>query len=93
MSIVLNQGFIEDSVTYMMGLIKEKQGKFQEAGAYYERTIKLNPNHHEAYNQMGVIAYKVGAKDFAADFWQRCLKIKPDYLPAIKNLEMLTSNK
>jgi len=31
-----------------MGIIFEERGKFEQAKAYYELAIKLNPNHHNA---------------------------------------------
>jgi Tfp pilus assembly protein PilF len=41
-----------------MGILRRKQGKYDEALAYYEKALAINPKYAQAYSSMTVIALK-----------------------------------
>jgi chemotaxis protein methyltransferase WspC len=45
---------------YLMGLVRDATGNHTEAGAYYRKTLYLEPNHVEAQSQLALLMEKQG---------------------------------
>ncbi len=55
-----------------------RSSQFKEAKKYYQETLKHNPNHPTATNQLGMIAFKEGRFALAVNYFQQLLKIEKD---------------
>lgn len=58
-----------------------------EAGRCYKKTLELDSEFHEAYNNIGLILKHVGKFEEAIGYYEKCLEIEPEYQPAINDLE------
>jgi protein O-GlcNAc transferase len=62
------------------------QGRLDEARAYAERCIALDPRHAEAHNNLGYIALSQGRFAEAIGHYKKAIDSKPDYAKAHYNL-------
>ncbi len=56
------------------------------AGRAYKKAIELDPEFHEAYNNIGFILMHLEKYEEAVSYFEQCLEIKPDYQAAKKDL-------
>lgn len=61
-------------------------GKLDEALAYCERAIRMNPNYAPAHNNLGLVLKAQGKLDLAMACFRRALELNPDFAPAHTNL-------
>ena len=61
-------------------------GQTDKAVEGFRKTIKLNPNYADGYNNLGTVLNGQGKLDEAVASYKRALEIKPDYLQAHNNL-------
>lgn len=71
---------------HQQGCIAQGQGKLEEAIAFYRRSLSVNPNFVESYNNLAVALWNQGAYDEAIATYQQAITIKPDYADAYSNL-------
>ncbi len=71
---------------YMLGAVKQLQGRLTEAVASYQEAIRLVPQFPEAFNNLGVALHTMGQSDEALASLRRALVLKPDYAEAHNNL-------
>ncbi|MFN0062520.1 MAG: tetratricopeptide repeat protein [Myxococcaceae bacterium] len=71
------------------GLIRYKQGRFDESKKLLIDALRINNEQAQAYNNLGAI-YLYQEKQYgrAHDNFQRALKVDPDYLEARYNLSL-----
>jgi tetratricopeptide (TPR) repeat protein len=73
------------------------QGKYQEAIEYYERALRIDPNHVNALNNKGVALANQGEYKEAIECYDKALEIDPNYTTAQNNkklaLEKLKNSK
>lgn len=67
-----------------------KQGKFDEAIQFYERSLRINPENALAHNNLGVALERQGRFQLAAKSFKSALEIEPNYENARKNLARIT---
>ena len=70
-----------------LGLIAQKQEKFDEAVRFFLRAVALNPNYADAYNNLGVAYESKRSFDLAAGAYKKALHIDPNNALARKNLD------
>jgi tetratricopeptide (TPR) repeat protein len=61
---------------YNMGEQAYEQGKYQDAIAFYQNAIKLNPNFLEAYQKLADSLEKLGEWQAAATYYRQILQLK-----------------
>jgi len=71
---------------YFLGVVKQLRGKLDEAVASYEQVLRLEPNHHEALNNLAVAFRAQGRVNEAEASLRRALHVKPDHAEAHSNL-------
>ena len=60
--------------------------RFDLAIEYYEKTISIDQNHFNAYNNLGGTLSTLGRYKEAIEIYKKTLKIKPDFSDAYNNL-------
>jgi len=75
------------------GLEYQRIGNIDEAMAYYQKAIELDPAYAAPYNDLGIILEAKGLIDRAEEAYLRCIEIDPNYLSAYTNLALLYENK
>ena len=66
----------------------------QNAIGYYEKTIKIDPNHSDACNQLAILYCDIGKVKDAQKYFQKLFKLKPDnVLYKINNSLLLTQKR
>jgi len=61
-------------------------GKLDEAIAYCERAIRMDPNYAPAHSNLGLALKAQGKLDLAIDCFRRALELNPQFAPAHSNL-------
>ncbi len=69
-----------------LALVKQRQGKDQEAVMAFNRAIELNPHYVQAMNNLGSLYINSGKFTEAALILENALQVKPDYANAHSNL-------
>ena len=62
-----------------------KKGQFDQAIAYFNRAIEINPRYDTAYNNRGFVYYIKGQYDKAIADCTKVIEINPKYALAYKN--------
>ena len=68
------------------GAILNDQKKFEEAINYYKKSIKINPDYAEGYNNLGSAYYKLKKFNESISSYSKAIKIKPNFSKALNNL-------
>jgi Flp pilus assembly protein TadD len=71
---------------YVEGKLLEKQGKWDEALAAFQKTTLVNPNESDAYFEIGAIYEQHGEKAKAIAAYKRAVELSPgdpDYRRAL----------
>jgi tetratricopeptide (TPR) repeat protein len=74
---------------YQSGNAKLDRRDYQGAFADYNKSLKINPNYSNAYNNRGVARNKLFDHYGAIDDFNRALEINPNNSAALENLEGL----
>ena len=74
-----NQGYIHLIMT----------GVLDSARFYFEESIKREPDHYRAYNNLGLTYEKLGEKETAIKNYKKAIDIYPDFKLAKENLNAL----
>ena len=72
-----------DEALYTHALILQKQQKYSDAVGYYERVIKVNPNHTLAHYNVAVIQSLFENYEEAIDWSDKALDLNPEFAQAI----------
>lgn len=76
-------------VTYKLGSAYRDRGDIEMAKKYYHKTLVLNPDFIEAYNNLGVILEQEGDWEKAKEYYLRALSYNPEVLEVLNNLGIL----
>ena len=69
-----------------LGNAYNRQKRYGPALTEYKKALKVNPNHHIAYNNLGNVYRRQGHYDDAMAAYQKSLEINPNYALAHANL-------
>ena len=72
-----------------LGVLLQKTRPADEAIAYYQKALQINPNYAEAYNNLGNALSQIGRTDEGITYLQKALEINPNYAEAHSNLGIL----
>ena len=64
-------------INFSLGNLHLAQGKHKEAKAFYVATLRLDPRHKGALNNLGILALTEEQWSLAADFFARALELDP----------------
>ena len=67
----------------------QEQGQMEESVACYKKSIAINPNFAQAYNNLGNVFQGIGQYDEACSHYQKAIQINPEYFEAEANLGMV----
>lgn len=74
------------------GLNLQNDGSIEEAIAYYQKAIFLDPNYAVAYNDLGIVFEMKGWRERAEAMYLNAIDIDPDYPNSYSNLALLYEN-
>lgn len=87
-------GTKENAAWYLLrvGDIYFNTGKLDEAGGYYEASLRVYENYHLALAGLGKVSAAEGNYEQAIEYYQRAVNIvpQPDFLAALGDLYMVT---
>ena len=64
--------------TFALAVQNQKKNNLQIAEKLYRETLKINPNHVDARNNLGIIFQALGEFQKAVDCFQKVIQIQPD---------------
>ena len=67
------------------GVLLLEQGAAAQARDYFEKALKLAPDHEKALNNLGLSLYAQGRAEEALRYYQRALKLNPDNIETYVN--------
>ncbi|MDQ7029345.1 MAG: tetratricopeptide repeat protein [Ardenticatenia bacterium] len=74
---------------YQAGLAAWEENRLDEAARYFEQTVRLDPNHVQAYDYLGSVYFLLGQSDKAIQAYKRALSIDPNYAESYFNLGLV----
>ena len=78
--------------TFSQALQNHKKNNLQVAENLYNETLKLNPNHVDAHNNLGVILLQSGELQKAKSCFEKTIEINPSNASAHNNLGVIFKN-
>ncbi len=73
-------------LNYNLGVVREQAGDLQNAVAYYQQAINLQPDFVEAHYHLGMALQAQGNLEEAIASYQKVLEFNPNYIEVYKNL-------
>ena len=71
---------------FLAGNAELRRGNSQEAISHFETTVKLNPNHVTALNNLGDQYFQLGNLELAAKYFQQSVSVDSRFAMGIHNL-------
>jgi WD40 repeat protein/Flp pilus assembly protein TadD len=81
-----DRGLCDDVTLMKAGSYYHHQGKLEEATAAFQKQIKIEPEHNDAWNSMGKVFYEQGKLDEAIAAFQKQVEIDPGHEEAWYNI-------
>lgn len=72
-----------------LGSMAKDEGRFDEAIAHLEETVKRTPSNYPSWYLLGTVFEKVGRWDAAIKAYETCLAIEPRYAIALNRLGLV----
>lgn len=72
-----------------LGYVLDRQGRTEEALAYYRTSIRINPDYGRAHNNLGTVLFRQGRIEEAGSHFLKALERDPGDLLARRNLASL----
>lgn len=72
-----------------LGLEAQKQGDLQDALAYYQKSIAMDPEYPVTYNDAGIVLEVMGSPEAAKAMYLKAIELTPNYPDSYSNLAML----
>jgi len=74
---------------YHLGLVRESQGRYEEAIEAYERALQLEPTHRGTLFRLAYLYDLRGEESLAIDYYKQCVQQPPVHEGALMNLGVL----
>ena len=74
---------------YHLGMVRETQGRYEDALDAYERALQLEPAHRGTLFRMAYLYDLRGQEDLAIDYYKQCIQQPPVHEGALINLGVL----
>jgi len=74
---------------FNLALALGREGRFAEAIAHHEATLRLDPNHREARYEIGILLEQMGKTEDAIRAYREAIRVHPDHVRARNNLAAL----
>jgi len=74
---------------YHLGMVREAQGRYEDALDAYERALQLEPAHRGTLFRMAYLYDLRGQEDLAIDYYKQCIQQPPVHEGALINLGVL----
>ena len=71
---------------FSLGLKNHKNNNLQEAKNFYNETLKINPNHIDANNNLGIVFFRLKEYQKAMNCYEKIIQINPNNVDAHNNL-------
>lgn len=75
-----------------MGLESQNEGELQEALAYYQKAIAMDPQYPLTYNDAGVVLEGMERPDLAKIMYLKAIEVAPNYPDSYSNLAIIYEN-
>ena len=72
--------------TFALAVQNHKRNNLQVAKNLYYKTLKSNPNHVDAHNNLGIVLYELGEHQKAISCYEKVIQIQPNDAAAHYNL-------
>ena len=72
--------------TFALAVQNHKKNNLQVAENLYNETLKTNPNHVDAHNNLGIVLNELGEHQKAMSCYEKAIQINPHYAGAHNNL-------
>ena len=72
--------------TFALAVQNHKKNNLQVAENLYNETLKTNPNHVDAHNNLGIVLNELGEHQKAMSCYEKAIQINPNYAGAHNNL-------
>ena len=72
--------------TFTLAVQNQQKNNFQVAEKLYKETLKSNPNHVDAHNNLGIILLRSGKSQIAKSCFEKSIEIDPNHANAHNNL-------
>jgi len=70
----------------ILGAVCAGQGELEVAINHHKKSVEINPDYAEGYNNLGIAFQKLGLFEEAVKNYKKTLKLKPDFSLAYNNL-------
>ena len=70
----------------IFGAILTDKKKLEEAIVNYKKSIQINPDYAEGYNNLGSVLYKLKKFDESIEAYEKAIKLKPNFAEVYNNL-------
>ena len=77
---------------FALAVQNHQEKKFEAAQNFYNLTLKINPNHTAALNNLGVVLKALDQREKAITCYEKAIVIDPNYSEAHNNLGTLLSD-
>ena len=84
-----NEKVLTIKETFELAVKNHREGKTDIAQELYNQTLKINPSHSQALNNLGMIFKGLGENQKAKDCFEKSIEINPNYADAYNNLGMI----
>jgi len=74
---------------YHLGMVRQAQGRYEDALDAYERALQLEPAHRGTLFRMAYLYDLRGQEDLAIDYYKQCVQQPPVHEGALVNLGVL----
>ena len=65
--------------TFNLAVQKHQNNNLQDAQNYYQKVLKIEPNHSQTLNNLGSIFQKLGEAQKAKSYFENAIELNPDY--------------
>ena len=78
--------------TFNLAIKNHQNNNLQDAKNYYQKVLKIDPDHLGALNNLGVIYKNLQENQKARDCYEKAIEIDPNYANAHNNLGVIFKN-
>ena len=75
--------------TFDLAVRNHQNSNFQDAQNYYQKVLKIDPNHFTALNNLGAIYQSIKDHQKAKSCYEKAIEINPNYADAYNNLGLV----